>query len=117
MKLYWVFERPDGYCGPLPRFLLQHGTFLTLEAINQVIQHRENAPLLELMLDSGLPLPAVPRGSAEESVAMWGGEFNRVDEVRRGRRKEAGTGPSGGRGETRVVEGAGNASLQVVAFH
>ncbi|PRW45110.1 glycine oxidase isoform X1 isoform A [Chlorella sorokiniana] len=60
---------------PVARALLQHGTRINLSAVNEVIHQRMNAPLLELMLGSGLPLPAVPRGSGQQSVAMWDGEY------------------------------------------
>ncbi|KAI7843745.1 hypothetical protein COHA_002643 [Chlorella ohadii] len=60
---------------PMARALLQHGTSITLTAINNVVNERTNAPLLELILSSGLPLPKVPRGSKKRSVAMWDGEY------------------------------------------
>lgn len=61
---------------------LQHGTQITLTAINEVIHQRMNAALLELMLGSGLPLPAVPRGSKQRSIAMWDGEYGSSSDVR-----------------------------------
>lgn len=64
-----------------PQLALQYGTLITLTAINEVIRQRMNAPLLELMLGSGLPLPAVPLGSTSKSVDIWGGEYDSPDEV------------------------------------
>ncbi len=70
---------------PLSCALLQHGTSITLPAINKVVNRRRNAELLELMLGSGLPLPAVPLGSEEESVTMFFGEYDTTESVSRGR--------------------------------
>ncbi|KAI7837349.1 hypothetical protein COHA_008790 [Chlorella ohadii] len=64
---------------PIARALLQHGTSITLPAINKVVDRRRNAELLELMLGSGLPLPAVPLGSEEESVTMFFGEHDTTE--------------------------------------
>lgn len=62
---------------------LQHGTHTTLTAINGIVNQRSSAPVLELLLSSGLPLPAVPTGSQGEPINMWDGEYGDPEEARR----------------------------------
>lgn len=77
-QLYTVLHPPVHAFHPL----LQHGTHITLTAINRVIDQCVNAPMLELMLGSGLPLPPVPRGSKMQSIAMRDGEYGSSTDVR-----------------------------------
>ncbi len=96
--------------GPAPCLLVQHGTSITLTAINNVVNERTNAPLLELILSSGLPLPKVPRGSKKRSVAMWDGEYGSPEDVREGGREELER-EAGGRGRREGKEGEGRTPL------
>lgn len=101
--------RPAGSCTYSKScFTVQHGTCITLDAINEIIRQRMNAPLLEVLLGSGLPLPEVPRGSAQNPVAMWDGEFGNPQQERKGRlrNRKSGKGVEGG-GDSRRVGGLG----------